>query len=288
MEKTLSTSVKPHLTIKPSSGWAALNLAELFQFRDLLVTLAARDVKLRYRQTALGVIWVLLQPLISAGILSFVFGKVANLADPSDKTPYFIIVYAGQLGWSIFSSTLSKTSSSLVGNAHLVTKVYFPRLVLPLSTLFSTLIDFGVGMAMLIVILLFTGIHPGIGILLLPVWMLLLMLLALGFGLCSSALTVSYRDVQYILPVAMQFLMYGSPIAYTIATMETHVHSAALRSIYFYNPLASLLEAFRWSLLGVGSIHWAFLGYATVFTMIVFILGAYSFKRMERQFADII
>src|SRR5438128_317041 len=124
MDNLLSTPDKPQLIIRPNSGWAALNLGELFHFRDLLLTLAARDIKLRYRQTALGVLWVLLQPLISAGILAFVFGRVAKLADPGDKIPYFLLVYAGQLGWTVFGSTLSKTSSSLVGNAHLITKVY--------------------------------------------------------------------------------------------------------------------------------------------------------------------
>ncbi|HLK58705.1 MAG TPA: ABC transporter permease [Chthonomonadaceae bacterium] len=283
MEKTLNSSDKPHLIIRPSSGWAALNLGELFQFRDLLVTLAVRDIKLRYRQTALGVLWVVLQPLISAGILSFVFGRVAKLADPQDRTPYFLLVYAGQLGWTAFASTLSKTSTSLVGNAHLVTKVYFPRLVLPLSTVFSTLIDFSVGLGMLVVLLLVYRIPPGIGILLLPVWLVLLVLVALGVGLCAGALTVRYRDVQYILPVATQFLMYASPVAYTVSKVPE-----ALRSLYYLNPLAGLLEAFRWSLLGEGSVHWGYVGYATLFAIVVFLVGVYAFKRMERQFADVI
>jgi lipopolysaccharide transport system permease protein len=283
MDKSLNPIDKPYLVIRPGSGWAALNLGEIVQFRDLLVSLASRDVKLRYRQTALGVLWVVLQPLISAGILSFVFGKVARLTSPDPKVPYFLLVYAGQLGWTVFASTLTKTSTSLVGNAHLVTKVYFPRLILPLSTLFSTLIDFGVGLAMLLVLLLITRVHPGLEALLLPVWLLLVMLLALGIGLCASALTVTYRDVQYILPVASQFLMYASPVAYAVNNVPEYI-----RPYYYWNPLSGLLEAFRWSLIGMGTVHWGYVGYSAAVALIVFVLGAYSFKRMEKKFADII
>lgn len=288
MDKLTSTTDKPLLIIRPSSGWAALNLKELVQFRDLLVSLASRDVKLRYRQTALGVFWVLLQPLISAGILAFVFGKIAKLDDHKSAVPYFLLVYAGQLGWTVFASTLSKTSTSLVGNAHLVTKVYFPRLVLPLSTLISTLIDFCVGLAMLLVLLVCNHVNPGIGILLTPVWVLLVMLLALGVGLCASALTVSYRDVQYILPVATQFLMYISPVAYRVSAMEETIKSPIGQAAYFLNPLAGLLEGFRWSLTGDGGVHWGSVAYSVGLTLLVFVLGAFAFKRMERKFADII
>jgi lipopolysaccharide transport system permease protein len=275
------TSQRPHLTIKPSKGWQAINLRELWQFRDLLIMLAVRDIRLRYKQTALGVLWVILQPLMAAGIFSFVFGRVARL--PSDGVPYFVFSYSGLLAWNAFSSTLTKVSGSLVGNANLVSKVYFPRLVLPLSTVFSSLLDFGVALVMLVVIMAVTHVAPGIGLLLLPVWLLLLLLLSVGLGLFSASLMVSYRDIAYILPVATQFLLYASPVAYAVSAVPEK-----LRLIYFMNPLSGLLEAFRWSVLNRGTLHPAFLVYAAAITMVVFFLGAFAFRRMERRFADVI
>ena len=272
---------KPHLTIRPSSGWQPLNLAELWQFRDLLLTLAGRDVKLRYRQTALGALWVVLQPLLAAGIFSFVFGRVAKL--PSDGVPYFVFSFAGLLGWNAFSTTLTKSSTCLLQNTNLVSKIYFPRLVLPLSTVFSSLIDFAVALVLMVVLLVTYHIAPHIGLLLLPVWLLLLLMMALGFGMVASALTTSYRDVQYVLPVLTQFLLYACPIAYSVSAVP-----AKLRLIYDLNPLSGLLEAFRWSLLGRGDIQWPMIGYSAACTVVVFLWGAFAFRKMERKFADVI
>lgn len=272
---------RPHLTIRPTSGWQAINLGELWQFRDLLTTLAGRDVKLRYRQTALGAIWVVLQPLLAAGIFSFVFGKVAKL--PSDGVPYFVFSYAGLLGWNAFNSTVSKAGTSLLGNANLVSKVFFPRLVLPLSTVMSSLIDFSVALAMMAVMLVLFHITPGVGLLLLPVWLVLILLLAVGVGLFTSALAVSYRDVNYVMPVLLQFLMYACPVAYAVSAVPAH-----LRLFYYLNPLSGLLEAFRWSLLNHGTPPWGLLGYSAVVSIVVFFGGALAFKRMERKFADVI
>ena len=162
-------AAKPYLVIKPRSGWAALDLRELWQYRDLLLTLAIRDVKLRYKQTALGVTWVVLQPLLAAAIFTFVFGKVAKL--PSDGLPYFIFAYAGMLGWNAFNSTLTKASACIVSNSQLVSKVYFPRLILPLSTVLSTLLDFLVGLALMVLLSIVYGVNPGVGVLLLPLWL---------------------------------------------------------------------------------------------------------------------
>ena len=217
MSNTALETVKPYLLIEPSRGWAALNVKELWQFRDLLTTLAARDVKLRYRQTALGAVWVILQPLLAAGIFAVVFGKVAKL--PSDGVPYFLFAYAGLLGWNAFNSTLTKVSTCLIQNSALVSKVFFPRLVLPLSTVFSTLVDFGVALAMMAVLMVLYGVVPSLSLLLLPFWLLLTLLLAVGAGLYAAALMVSYRDVQYVLPVVTQFLLYASPVAYALSTV---------------------------------------------------------------------
>ena len=275
-------SPKPTLSIVPTSGWQAINLPELWQFRDLLTTLAQRDVKLRYRQTSLGVLWVILQPLLAAGIFSFVFGKVAKLPAPNG-IPYLVFSYAGLLAWNAFSSTLTKTSSCLLQNSNLVSKVYFPRLALPLSTVFSTLIDFGVAFVVMIVLMLVNHVMPHLGILLLPVWLLLIVLLALGVGLYASALMVSYRDIQYVLPVVTQFLLYASPVAYSASLVP-----AKYRLIFEINPLTGLLEAFRWSLLGVGNFPLAAVTYSAIITVVVLVAGAFSFKSMERKFADVI
>jgi len=281
MSNTLNQANKPHLSIRPAPGWQALNVRELWQFRDLLITLAGRDVKLRYRQTALGVLWVVMQPLLAAGIFSFVFGKVAKL--PSDGVPYFLFAYAGLLGWTAFANTLSKASTCLVQNSHLVSKVFFPRLVLPLSTVFSTMIDFSVAFVMLLVMMASYHIAPHLGLLLLPVWLALLMMLAVGVGLYAAALTVSYRDVQYVMPVMLQFLLYASPVSYAVSAVPLH-----WRHLYFLNPLSGLLEAFRWSVLGHGTVPWGSVAYAAVLALTIFLVGAFAFKKMERRFADVI
>jgi len=277
---------KPYLTIQPTSGWAAINLRELWQFRDLLMSLAGRDLKLRYKQTVLGVIWVVLQPLMAAGIFSFVFGKLASF--PSHGVPYFLFSYVGLLGWNLFSNTVSKTSGCLLGNSQLISKVFFPRLVLPLSTIPSVMVDFAVAAAMLAVLMFFCGVSPGLPLLLLPLWMAVLLLFALGIGLCTAALSVSYRDVQYILPVALQMLLYGSPIFIALTDVLAKLPYQWERTLYLLNPLAAPLEAFRWSVLNITPPDAAPVIYASIASAIVFLIGAFSFKRMERKFADVI
>ena len=283
MDIASSTIRKPLLTIRPSKGFAALDLPEVWQFRELLNGLAYRDIKLRYRQTALGVIWVILQPLLAAGIFSFVFGTVAKM--PSEGPwPYFVFSYAGLLAWNAFQSTLTKASSCLVGNANLVSKVYFPRLILPLSIVPSSLIDMGVAMVLMVGLMVKWHVYPGIvPLLLLPVWLCLFMMLALGVGLYAAALMVTYRDVQFILPVMVQFLLYGSPITYSLSKIPT-----AYLNFYLLNPLAELFVAFRWSLLGSAAPNPFWVAYSAAVSLVVFGFGALSFKRMERRFADVI
>jgi lipopolysaccharide transport system permease protein len=274
----------PHLRIRPSTRWAALNLREVWQFRDLLMTLAARDVKLRYRQTALGAAWVILQPLLAAGIFSFVFNRIAGLK--TGTIPPFVFTFASMLAWSIFSTTLTKSSMSLVGNANLVSKVFFPRLVLPLSTVFSTLLDFVVASVLMIILMVMYHIVPSWSVVLLPVWLLLFLMLSLGIGLIAAAANVQYRDIGYILPVVVQFLQYASPVAYATDVVVRKLGHWSF--LYFLNPLAPLLEAFRWSLFGRGAVHWPYLAYAAVLSILVFLAGAFQFKKMERKFADVI
>jgi lipopolysaccharide transport system permease protein len=280
-EAAPSPVVLSETIIRRTSGWAALDLAELWQFRELLLGLTTRDVKLRYKQTALGIIWVILQPLIAAGVFSFVFGLVGKF--PSDGLPYIVFSYAGLLGWNLFSGTLTKASGCLVGNAQLISKVFFPRMLLPISTIGSSLIDFGVAVAMLVALMGIFRIEPGWPILLFPVWATLLVMMSLGVGLWSSALTVSYRDVQYIVPVALQFLMYASPIAYAASAVP-----AQYRVLFYLNPLAGILDAFRWSILGVGGPPTWAVAWAAVCAITLLIGGAFTFKKMEKQFADVI
>src|SRR5687767_10009520 len=192
MSLTVEPIPDPLVRIRPEARWSALDLRELWGFRDLLLAMAMRDVKLRYRQTALGVTWVLLQPLLAAAIFALVFGRVAKL--PSDGLPYFLFAYGGLLAWNAFNSTISKVSLSLVGNSHLVSKIYFPRLILPLSTVLSTLLDFAVGLALLVVLMVVYRVAPTPAMLLLPVWFVLVVIMAVGMGLVAAALTVSYRD----------------------------------------------------------------------------------------------
>jgi len=267
--------------IRATSGWKALDFASVWRYRDVLMAIAGRDVKLRYKQTLLGVAWVLLQPLLAAGIFTFVFGLIAKM--PSDGKPYFVFSYAGLLGWNLFSNTITRTSTSLISNSQMISKIYFPRLILPLSSVPSTLLDFGVSLGMFIVFMLIYRLPVGWPLLLFPVWLLLLLMLSCGVGLWTSALSVSYRDVQYILPVAMQLLMYGSPAGYSMSGV-----SEKYRVYLYWNPLSSLLEAIRWSLLGSAAPDWRFVGYSAAICIFTLVTGAFIFKRMERQFADVI
>lgn len=271
----------PALIIRPPSGWVAINFREVWLFRDLLWTLAGRDLKVRYKQTALGVVWVVLQPVIAAIIFAMVFGVIAKM--PSEGGHYFLFAFTGLLGWNLFSNVLSRSSACLVGNVNLISKVFFPRLVLPLSTVGSALVDYAVSLGMLVIFMFVYRVAPGWRLLLLPVWTLVLLMLSLGIGLFAAALTVSYRDVQYVLPVAMNILMYASPVAYSATNVPK-----SIGLYYNLNPLAGVMEAYRWSVLGRTAPQvWA-VAYSCLFGVVILWIGAVAFKQMERQFADII
>jgi lipopolysaccharide transport system permease protein len=269
-------------TLRPTGGWVGIDLGELIQFKDLLVELARRDIKLRYRQTFLGIAWVLLQPLFAAGVLTFAFGVVAGLKPHG--TSSFLFTYAGLLVWNVFAWTLSKTSLSMVGNAYLVSKVFFPRLILPLSGTLSTLLDLAVSLSILVIGLAILGVWPGSPLLLLPVWILLVLCLALGAGFIAAALTVRYRDIQHILPILVPFLLYASPVAYEVA----HIPEQYQSGFYLINPLAALIGGFRWSTLGRALPPIPFLIWSAAVAVALFLFGAAVFRRAERHFADVI
>jgi lipopolysaccharide transport system permease protein len=272
----------PSRVIRPRKRWTMVHPSELWEFRSLLVRLAARDITLRYRQTALGAIWVILQPLLGAGILSFVFGNVAGLPAPAG-IPYFLFSLVGMVGWTAFSQIATRSSSSLVSNAPLIQKVFFPRLLLPVSTALSTMVDVGVSLGLVAVLLVVYGVAPGAAIITFPIWLLLFVLIGLGLGLISSALMVPYRDVQYVLPVAVQMLLFLSPVAYSLQSVPK-----GSRFLYELNPLAGLLEGFRWAVLDTPAPPALLIAYSASMSIVLFVVGLLVFHRMERGFADVI
>ncbi|MBV9273072.1 MAG: ABC transporter permease [Verrucomicrobia bacterium] len=269
-------------TIRPSKGWSVVDPGEIWKFRDLLIAFAIRDIKLRYRQTVLGVAWVVLQPLLASGILAFVFGTVAGVTKPA-KSSVFIFVLAGFIGWSLFNTAFTRAGQSLIQQSALISKVFFPRIILPASSVIGALLDAGVGFALFSLLALFSGFRFGWQIVSLPIWLGLLVVLAFGLGLINSALSVRFRDVQHITPVFAQILLYGSPVAYQVAAVPER-----WRSLFLLNPLAPLFEGLRWSLLGEGYINLATFLYPVLVALLVFWFDLLLFHRWEREFADVI
>ncbi len=273
----------PHVRIRANEPAPLIDVPELMRFRDLLWTLAERDLRVRYKQTALGVIWVVLQPLMAALIFAFVFGVIAGM--PSDGEPYLVFAFAGMTAWNTFANVLNKVSVSLVANGAMLSKIYFPRLVLPLSSVLSALVDSSFSLVLMFVMMAIYRVWPGWGIVFLPVWLLILAVMALGLGLMTSSWMVRYRDVGHVIPVLLQLGLYISPVAWSITNPKI---SERFRMVLRLNPLTSLLEAFRWSLFGHGAPPLAALAYSLVVAFGVFWLGMMVFKQQERSFADVI
>lgn len=267
--------------IRPPSRLDLPRWRDLWDAREVLYRFGIRDLVLRYRQTAVGVAWVVLQPLASAGIFSVVFGQVAKL--PSGGIPYFLFSFSGMLAWNVFNNVIGRASGSLVANSALVSKVFFPRLLVPLSGVIAVLIDFAVAFVMLVVLLFVYGVNPGWPIVLTPVWLLCTIMLALGIGVAASAITVRYRDVAYFLPWVLQLLLYATPIAYSLSAVP-----ANLRWLFELNPLTWLMEIVRWSTTGLPvPAAWEFIALPLV-SIAVFFAGILVFQRQERGFADVI
>jgi lipopolysaccharide transport system permease protein len=283
MPDIASASELPHVRIRASEPGPLIDVPELVRFRDLLWTLAERDIKVRYKQTALGVIWVVLQPLLAALIFAFVFGVIARL--PSDVKPYLVFAFAGMTAWNTFANVLTKVSSSLLSNGQMISKIYFPRLILPLSSVLSALVDSAFSLVLLFVMMAIYGVTPGWGIVFLPVWLLSLVVLALGLGLMASSWMVRYRDVAHIIPVVLNLGLFISPVAWSMSNPRLGERFLAVLRL---NPLTSLLEAFRWSLFGRSAPPLAALVYALVVAVAVFWMGMMVFKQQERSFADVI
>lgn len=267
--------------IEPSRGWAPLQLREVWAYRELIAFLVWRDVKIRYTQTVLGVAWAVIQPLSSMVIFSVIFGRVAKL--PSEGLPYPVFTFAALLPWQLFASALTTASNSVVGNSSLVTKVYFPRLAIPIAAVIATLPDFALSMVMFIGLMLWFGVLPALAVLTLPLFVLLVLLAALAVGIWGAALNVKYRDVRYALPFLMQVWLFGSPVAYSV----TLVPKGFWRTLYSLNPMVGVIQGFRWALVGGPRPDSSLL--LSVLVMLAFlIVGLYYFKRMEDSFADVI
>jgi lipopolysaccharide transport system permease protein len=269
------------ILIRPPGRLNLPQWRELWEAREVLYRFGVRDIVLRYRQTAIGVAWVVLQPLVAAGIFSIVFGQVAGL--PTGGVPYFLFSFAGMLAWNVFNNVVSRSSTSLVANQALVSKVFFPRLVVPLSSVISVLLDFVVAFAMYVVLLLVLRVAPGWQVLLTPVWLLITLMLACGIGVAASAVTVKYRDVTYVLPWILQILLYATPIAYALSAVPQN-----LKWLFELNPLTWLMEVVRWSTLGQPMPPVWQLVALPVTALIVFFGGIVVFQSYERGFADVI
>ena len=271
---------EPVATIGAGRPWWALNLGELWPYRELLYFLIWRDVKVRYKQTALGVAWVVMQPLLSTLVFTVFLGYLARV--PSDRVPYPLFAFAGLMPWTFFSSAVTGSGSSIVGSANLITKVYFPRMIIPAASVCGRLVDFFVAFVVLAGLLLYYGVAPTRQLLWLPALIALLTLLAVAVGMWISAVNVKYRDVGVALPVLVQFWMFASPVVYPAILVPKE-----WRWLYNLNPLVGILEGFRSALFG-RPLDWAALSFSAGLTLALLVYASYTFRRMEKGFADVV
>ena len=271
---------EPLFTIKPTSKWVALNLRDLWAYRELLYFLTWRDVKVRYKQTLLGAAWAVMQPLFAMLVFTLFFGKLARV--PSDGIPYPLFAYAGLLPWTYFSNAVSNSGNSLVGSSNLITKVYFPRMIIPGAAVAAGLVDFAIAFALLVCLMIYYGVAVTWSMAMLPALVILTSLLALGVGMWTSALNVKYRDVRYALPFLIQLWMFATPIIYP-STIVPEKWRWALA----LNPLAGIIEGYRAALFG-REFDWRALGVSAIITSALLVYSAYVFRRMEKGFADVV
>ncbi len=269
------------LVIEPTRGWRSIDLRELWAYRDLLRVFAWRDIKVRYRQTLLGALWVMGQPLVTMLIFTLLFSRVARLR-ADEGVPYPLFVLSGILLWNFIAGAIGKSGNSLLGATHLISKVYFPRLLIPFSHVAVDLVDLGVAALLLVPLMLWYGVYPGFAILLAPLVVLLAAAFALGIGLWVAALNVEYRDVRVIIPWVLQIAMYAAPVVYPLSALPERY-----RLIAILNPVTGLVEAFRATLLGT-SVDPVALAWSVVASLLLLVAGAFYFRRMERLFADLL
>lgn len=271
---------KPLVSIEPQRGWVSLDLKDLWRYRELLLLLTWRDIKVRYAQTVLGAAWAIIQPLLTMIVFSIIFGNLAKL--PSDNIPYPIFTYTALLPWQLFAFSLTNSSNSLVGSQSLISKVYFPRLIIPIASVLPSLVDFAISFLVLIGMMFYYHIPLTTRIFTLPLFLILAVASALAVGLWLSALNVEYRDIRYVVPFLTLFWQYATPVAYSSSLIPEK-----WRLLYGLNPMTGVVEGFRWALLGSGSVDgmlWVSVG----IILLILISGLAYFKRMEATFADVI
>lgn len=267
--------------IRPSTGLAALNLGDLWIYRELILFMIWRDIKVRYKQTLLGAAWAVIQPVLTMLVFNFVFGTVAKV--PSEGLPYPIFSYTALLPWGLFTAALNTASRSLTTNQNMITKIYFPRLVLPLASVLGGLVDFAIAFLILIAMMVYYHITPTGAVWTLPLFLILSLVTALGVSLWLSAINVQYRDVNYVLPFLTQFWLFLTPVAYS-----AKIISAKWQAVYSLNPMAGVVNGFRWALLGTKTGPDLNMAVSVAISIIVLISGLFYFRSMERTFADTI
>lgn len=282
----ITTPIEPEtILIRPSRGWSALNLGELWRYRELIWFLTWRDLKVRYKQTLLGASWAVLQPVLSMIVFTMVFGNLGRMAEGL-TVPYPIFSYAALLPWGLFSKALSDAGRSLVMNRSMITKVYFPRLVIPLASVLSGVVDFLIQFAVLIVLMVYYrgDVQPTAAVWALPIFLLITLITALGVGLWLSALNVIYRDVGYTLPFLTQLWFFVTPIVYPLSSAVERYPS--LEWLFALNPMTGVTEGFRWALIGLDTPDFGTMALSSGISLVIFVSGLYYFRRMERTFAD--
>ncbi|MGB7539361.1 MAG: ABC transporter permease [Anaerolineales bacterium] len=274
--------IGPITEIVPARGWVNLKLREVWAYRELLFFLTWRDIKVRYKQTVLGASWAIIQPFMTMVVFSLFFGGLAKI--PSEGVPYPIFSFAAVVPWTFFANSVTTSSNSLVGSAALIKKVFFPRLVVPIASVLGNVVDFLLAFAVLILMMLYFQIWPTAAMLWILLFTLLAFVTALGVGLWLSALNVEYRDIRYAVTFLISLWQFASPVAYSSSLIENNT----LRTLYGLNPMVGVIEGFRWALLGIGSAPGPMLGISAAVSVVLLITGAFYFRRMERNFADVV
>lgn len=267
--------------IQPTKGWTSLKLKEVWDYRELITIFVWRDLKVRYRQTVIGVLWAVLQPFLTMVIFSIFFGRLAGI--PSDGIPYPVFSFAALVPWTFFANSLSQSSNSLINNSEMIKKIYFPRLTMPIASILAGFVDFVLAFIILLGIMLFYGYFPTINTLWLPFFILLAIMTAVGVGLWLGAMNVKYRDVRYMVPFIIQAWLFATPVAYPSSLL-----TGPWQTLYGLNPMASVVEGFRWALLGTGAVPGSMVAVSFVVSCLLLISGIFYFRRMEKTFADVI
>lgn len=277
-----AASSLPVTVIQRRPGWQAIDLSELWRYRELLFFFTWRDVKVKYKQTVLGIAWTVLQPVVNMTIFAVVFGRLVGLADATKGVPYPIFVFSGLIPWTLFAAAMNSAGNSLVSESHIITKIYFPRLIIPLSSVGAALVDFSVACVVLLLVMLGYGVFPDLRILLLPAFLGLLLVTSMSVGVAVAALSVAYRDFRYLVPFSIQCLFYLTPVIYPVSLIPNRFQWIAK-----LNPMASVVDGFRYCLIGQ-PLDWPLVGWSAALAGGVLVASIFYFRRIESTFADII